>query len=79
MRTWLARTWGSLLGRALLPMPESKPIAPADAVQVYYDLKRLLEESKAAVPPELARHEAAKQKPGAITGKRDQVQFARGT
>lgn len=32
--------------------------------EVFYDLKRLLEESKAPVPPELARSEAAKQKPG---------------
>jgi ATP-dependent RNA helicase DDX23/PRP28 len=44
---------------------------------VFYDLKKLLEESKAAVPPELARHEAAKQKPGAGMGKRDAVIYAR--
>jgi hypothetical protein len=29
------------------------------------------------VPPELARHEAAKQKPGAVTQGRDAVQFAK--
>jgi ATP-dependent RNA helicase DDX23/PRP28 len=45
--------------------------------EVFYDLKRLLEESKAAVPPELARSEAAKQKPGAISQKRDQIQYAK--
>jgi ATP-dependent RNA helicase DDX23/PRP28 len=45
--------------------------------ETFYDLKRLLEESKAAVPPELARHEAAKQKPGAISQKRDSVVYAK--
>ncbi len=40
--------------------------------EVFYDLKKLLEESKAVVPPELARHEAAKQKPG-DKGKRDTI------
>jgi hypothetical protein len=29
------------------------------------------------VPTELARSEAAKQKPGAITGKRDAIQYAK--
>ncbi|KXZ50152.1 hypothetical protein GPECTOR_17g788 [Gonium pectorale] len=45
---------------------------------VFYDLKRLLEESKAAVPPELARHEASKLKPGSIEAKsrKDQTVFA---
>ncbi|KAI8474201.1 MAG: pre-mRNA-splicing ATP-dependent RNA helicase [Monoraphidium minutum] len=45
--------------------------------EVFFDLKKLLEESKAQVPPELARHEAAKQKPGAVTGKRDAIQYAK--
>ncbi len=44
---------------------------------MYYDLKKLLEDSKAHVPPELARSEAAKQKPGTITQKRDAVQYAK--
>ncbi|EFJ40682.1 hypothetical protein VOLCADRAFT_77867 [Volvox carteri f. nagariensis] len=45
---------------------------------VFYDLKKLLEESKAAVPPELARHEASKLKPGSIEAKsrKDQTVFA---
>lgn len=45
---------------------------------MFYDLKRLLEESKAPVPPELARHEAAKVKPGSIESKsrKDQTVFA---
>ncbi len=38
-------------------------LTPHDS-EVFYDLKKLLEDSKAQVPPELARHEAAKQKPG---------------
>jgi hypothetical protein len=38
---------------------------------VFYDLKKLLEDSKAAVPGELARSEAAKQKPGAVSQKRE--------
>eukprot|EP00798_Chlamydomonas_sp_ICE-L_P012489 gene12489-15700_t len=46
--------------------------------EVYYDLKKLLEESKAVVPPELARHEAAKTKPGGVEGKkRDAIQYAK--
>lgn len=45
--------------------------------EVYYDLKKLLEDSKAPVPPELARSEHAKQKPGSITNKRDQIQYAK--
>jgi ATP-dependent RNA helicase DDX23/PRP28 len=45
--------------------------------EVFYDLKRLLEESKAVVPPELARSEAAKQKPGSISQKRDSIQYAK--
>lgn len=50
---------------------------PCVCVQVFYDLKRLLEESKAAVPPELARSEAAKMKPGSISQKRDSIQYAK--
>lgn len=45
--------------------------------EVFYDLKRLLEESKAQVPGELARSEAAKQKPGAVSQKRDSIQYAK--
>ncbi|WIA22903.1 hypothetical protein OEZ86_009840 [Tetradesmus obliquus] len=45
--------------------------------EVFYDLKRLLEESKAVVPPELARSEAAKQKPGGVSQKRDSIQYAK--
>lgn len=45
--------------------------------EVFYDLKKLLEESKAVVPPELARSEAAKMKPGSISQKRDSVVYAK--
>lgn len=45
--------------------------------EVFYDLKKLLEESKAVVPPELARSEAAKMKPGSINQKRDSVVYAK--
>jgi ATP-dependent RNA helicase DDX23/PRP28 len=45
--------------------------------QVFYDLKKLLEESKAVVPPELARSEAAKMKPGSVSQKRDSIQYAK--
>lgn len=43
--------------------------------QVFFDLKKFLEESKMIVPPELARHEAAKVKPGGVDArpKRDIV------
>jgi ATP-dependent RNA helicase DDX23/PRP28 len=44
---------------------------------VFYDLKKLLEESRATVPAELARSEAAKMKPGAISQKRDAIQYAK--
>jgi len=47
--------------------------------QVFYDLKQFLETNKTPVPPQLARHEAARQKPGAMDGrpKRDQIQYAK--
>ena len=63
------------LHHATRATPAAAPHQPPP--QVFYDLKRLLEESKAQVPPELARSEAAKQKPGAISQKRDQVQYAK--
>lgn len=46
---------------------------------VFYDLKKFLEESKAAVPRELASHEASRQKQGAggAGGGRPSVQFAK--
>ena len=37
--------------------------------EVFFDLKKFLEESKASVPRELANHEASKQKPGAPGGR----------
>lgn len=45
---------------------------------VFFDLKKLLEDCKAAVPSELARHEASKVKPGSIEAKsrREQTVFA---
>lgn len=47
-------------------------------IGVFFDLKKLLEDSKAAVPPELARHEASKVKPGTVEAKsrKDQTVFA---
>ncbi|KAI7836834.1 hypothetical protein COHA_009335 [Chlorella ohadii] len=45
--------------------------------EVFYDLKKFLEESKAAVPAQLATHEAAKTKPGTIGTGRPAVQFAK--
>lgn len=46
--------------------------------EVYYDLKKLLEESKAVVPGQLAHHEAAKVKPGQPGQQpRDKVVFAK--
>lgn len=45
--------------------------------ELFYDLKKFLEESKAAVPSGLAQHEASRQKPGTIGGGRPSVQFAK--
>ena len=54
------------------------PFLSQSDTEVYYDLKKLLEESKAMVPPELARHEASKNKPGSMEGKkRDAIQYAK--
>lgn len=46
---------------------------------VFFDLKKLLEESGAAVPPQLAHHEAARIKPGSVDARprRDQVVYAK--
>lgn len=51
----------------------------AQDTDLYYDLKKLLEESGAAVPSGLAHHEAARTKPGTIQDKprRDMVQYAK--
>lgn len=43
---------------------------------VFFDLKKMLEESHAQVPRELASHEAAKAKPG-DRPKRDQTVYAK--
>ncbi|EFN60128.1 hypothetical protein CHLNCDRAFT_56582 [Chlorella variabilis] len=45
--------------------------------ELFYDLKKFLEENKAAVPSQLAQHEAARQKPGTVGGGRPAVQFAK--
>ncbi|PSC74094.1 DEAD-box ATP-dependent RNA helicase 21 [Micractinium conductrix] len=45
--------------------------------EVFYDLKKFLEESKAAVPSQLAQHEASKNKPGTVGQGRPQIQFAK--
>ena len=49
----------------------------AQDTDVYYDLKRLLEESGASVPSQLAHHEAAKTKPGVVgeRPRREQVVY----
>lgn len=46
---------------------------------VFFDLKKLLEDCKAVVPPELARHEASKVKPGSMEAKsrRETTVYAR--
>ena len=56
----------------LPPRPPRSPPA-----EVFYDLKKFLEESKAAVPAQLASHEAARTKPGAIGQGRPAIQFAK--
>ena len=43
----------------------------------FYDLRKLLEESSAQVPPQLAHHEASRTKPGGLEKRRDQVVFAK--
>jgi hypothetical protein len=50
----------------------------AQDTEVFYDLKRLLEDSNANIPPQLARHEASKNKPGSVTDKpkREQITYA---
>lgn len=45
--------------------------------EVFYDLKKFLEESKAPVPPQLASHEAARAKPGAVGSARPSIQYAK--
>ena len=47
--------------------------------EVFYDLKKLLEDCKAPVPPELARHEASKVKPGSLEaqGRKPQPMYAK--
>ncbi len=40
---------------------------------VYYDLKQMLVDSNAHVPPELSRHEASRSKPGVSSGMREIV------
>lgn len=46
--------------------------------EVFYDLKRLLEESGANVPSQLAHHEASKVKPGSVQDRprKDQVVYS---
>ncbi len=61
----------SLIKGTLVTLPVLTP------AEIFYDLKKFLEESKAPVPPQLAQHEAAKQKPGAIGGGRPSIQFAK--
>jgi hypothetical protein len=60
---------------SLLSCPSSIPFSLF--TELFYDLKKFLEESKAAVPSGLAQHEASRQKPGTIGGGRPSVQFAK--
>ena len=52
---------------------------PLQDTDVFFDLKKLLEESGAQVPPQLAHHEAARIKPGSIESRarKDQVVYAK--
>ncbi len=52
------------------------PFSPTPP-EVFYDLKKFLEDSKAAVPSQLAAHEASRQKPGAIGTGREKIQYAK--
>lgn len=45
--------------------------------EVFYDLKKFLEESKASVPSQLASHEASRTKPGSVENRRDKIQYAK--
>lgn len=56
-------------------LPTSYLLPPV--TELFYDLKKFLEENKAAVPSQLAQHEAARQKPGTVGGGRPAVQFAK--
>ena len=49
----------------------------AQDTETFYDLKKLLEESNAQVPSQLAHHEAAKNKPAAPgeQRRRDQIVY----
>ena len=64
-----------------MPPPTRPPFSALSTSQgdteVFFDLKKFLEESKASVPPELARHEASKTKPGAVDGRREKIQYAK--
>lgn len=44
--------------------------------KTFFDLKKLLEDSKASIPYQLANHEAAKIKPGQFDSKKDTTLFA---
>ena len=37
--------------------------------EIFFDLKQMLIQSNSPVPPELARHEASKFRPGSVTGR----------
>ena len=52
---------------------------PLQDTELFYDLKRVLEDSDAHVPPQLAHHEAAKVKPGSIADRprREQTVYAK--
>ena len=61
-----------------LTLPPCPPLFSSQGdTEVFFDLKKFLEESKASVPPELARHEASKTKPGAVDGRREKIQYAK--
>ena len=47
--------------------------------EVFYDLKKQLEESGSSIPPQLANHEAARIKPGGVDARprREQILYAK--
>ena len=52
-------------------------LTPDDSA-IFYDLKQMLQDCNMQVPPELARHEAARVKPGTIGhAPKPKIQFAK--
>ena len=71
------RCWDRTRAPTQPALPILCPSPPLPRAEVFYDLKKFLEESKAAVPSQLAQHEASKNKPGTVGQGRPQIQFAK--